>query len=215
MVGRCGSGKSSVINNIIGEDLALVTSLNCESTMPFHVDKKLLINSTQYHCHITEIPDITCKESKPVSHYINDIAKTKRRINLEKLNLIIYVTRGSSRVTREDNEIYQRYADFFNNAHSISAVVITNCDGKNNAAQARVVEVFKHCLCIATSMGKGVYTAGCPDLNEVYIESQEMYKQKRQKTMTKLHQLIEESCDVVDVLKVNNGLYIRNLCNVM
>ena len=214
MVGRCGSGKSSVINTIIGEDLALLSGYDCKSTMPFHVDKTLLINSTQYHCHITEIPDYTCKQRKPVSHYINDIAKTNQRINLERLNLIIYVFR-LGRPNREEKEVIQRYTDFFNNAQSISALVITHCDNRRDEAQARIVEDVKHVSFLAATRGKGVYPAACIDFNELDDDLQKVFEKCRQKTITKLHQLIEESSDVVDVLKVNNAPHIHSPCKVM
>ena len=205
MVGKTCRGKSTLINNVVGEDFAnLSNGIYPESTIPSHIYKTFVINNTQYHCHFTELPDLDYRPTQPVSYdeHISMVI-ADQRMDLEKVNLIIYVSR-LGRFTSEDHTFLQKYTGVFKNAHNISAYVITNCDSKNDAARTRIVEDFKsngRSKDFAAIMGKGIYTVGFPDLDDMDDEDREHVKRKMQKDVIKLHELIKESNDVVDVLK--------------
>ena len=105
------------------------------------------------------------------------------------------------RLVEEDMNSFV-YTKIFPQTESISALVITNCDSKNNAARTEIVEDFKSYELtkdIAASMGKGIYTVGFPDITEMDDDDVTMSLIKSQKDASKLHRLIEESSDSVDI----------------
>ena len=95
---------------------------------------------------------------------------------------------------------------FFKNAHSISALVITKCEGTSDAYRERIAEEFKSAdwtKKFAAIMGKGIYVVGFPPLDK-YEDSGDYKKHlklKMEKDLAKLHHLIEESSDAVNVCK--------------
>ena len=126
-------------------------------------------------------------------------------INLKRINLIIYVIRHG-RFTMDDHEILQKYTDVFKHPCSISALVINNCDFLSDVARTTVVEDFKsghYTKDYAAIMGKGIYTVGFPNLHcfDDNPPLKEVVKLRIQEDVIKLHQLIEESNDVLDVHK--------------
>ena len=204
MVGDCGKGKSAVINNIIGEAVAKQCSgCGCQSRTPSQVDKKLLINTNVYHCHFTELCLLSTRDS--LCNIIEKMGKTNQRVILQRINLIIYVWKLGF-YTPEDKEVYQNLKIA---QQSISALVITGCDKLNDAKRTLIVERFKsgeYTKDFAADMGKGIYTVAFPDLCEYEVSSgqKKFFEQIMQEDRIKLHQLIEEASDAVDVLKINN-----------
>ena len=211
MVGNAGNGKSSLINKVIGEDhfemnafpLASPTVANqhADKDTIQHAYKDLYANNKTYKCVFINPPPPDALPHE--SDYVQKIAESNLRVNFKYLSLIIYVVR-LDRFAIEDWEAIESYKKFFKETESVSALVITHCECKNDTARAKIVQHFKsneHTRRIATSMYKGIHTVGFPDLDEVDIEDKEHFKQKMQKDVSKLHQLIIESNDVVDVLK--------------
>ena len=240
MVGRTGSGRSSLINNIVGEDYFDVNAYVPKTPLKTrHVDKELLINNKKYQCTFIEPPGtfdiflpriphtphtlvvpshVYLREGivDPIHHHVKQIAESDLRVCLERLNLIIYVVR-QGRFTDEDWRAFRSCMGLFKNAESISAIVITHCECKNDAACSRLLKQFKSDELtedIAAKMGKGIYTVGFPDLKEMDSEHVGFYKSKIQKDVSKLHQLIQESDDIVDVLKTS-GPDNTAQCSVM
>ena len=198
MVGRTGSGRSSLINNVIEEDHFNVSALEA-SQKTRHVDRELPINNKKYQCTFIEPPgafDIRLLDLPPgvsivdpVQYHVKKIAQSDLRVCLEGLNLIIYVVR-QGRFTIEDRKAFQRFMSLFKNAKSISALAITHCECKSDEACTRLLKHFKSDELtegIAATMGKGIYTVGFPDLNEMEDKDAEWYKSKIQKDVSKLH----------------------------
>ena len=219
MVGRSGSGKSSLINNVIGEDCLPIHELSPKTTTTTaqHVHRELLINDNKYQCTFIElhIPDELLPSysstmiqmgswiASPIYSLLEDhIAKNPYlRECVEGLNLFIYVM-GMGRLTVDDINILQAYMNIF--PQSISALVVTRCDSMNYERRTRVVEDYKSYVLTkyynAGSMGKGIYTVGFPDLTELDDEDVTFLMSRLQKDVSQLHQLIKESSDSVDVL---------------
>ena len=207
MIGITGHGKSSLINNVIGEDyLDVLASLEPVHVTPQHVHRELLINNSKYQCTFIELPDAyTLYRDPNISCFKDQIFKQitnpNQRECLERINLIIHVIRYG-RVISKEEEFLRAYTTFF--PKSISALVVTDCGGKNNAARTRIVEGFKsdeRTKDIAASMGKGIYTIDFPNLNDLDDDYAEIIKPRIQKDVSQLHQVIEKSNDTVDVLK--------------
>ena len=60
MVGKIGSGRSTLIDNIIGEDyLHIEKGLLSLPVTPQHVQRELLINNNKYQCNFIELPVFT------------------------------------------------------------------------------------------------------------------------------------------------------------
>ena len=215
VVGRTGSGRSSLINNVIGEDYFDVNAYAQKTPLKTqHVDKELLINDKKYQCTFIEPPGSFDIFDIPYTVDMPDHVRYQA-VCLERLNLIIYVVR-QGRYTIEDRRAFQRFMNHFKNAESISALAITHCECKSEATCTRLLKHFKSdelTKDIAAGMGKGIYTVGFPDLNEMDSEDVECYQLKIQKEVSKLHQLIEESNDIVDVLNISGP--DNTVCSVM
>ena len=200
MIGKSGCGKSSLINNVIGEDcLQVVPGLPDPSTTAQHVSRELSINNTKYQCTFIELPCAIYGHNRLYNkEWIMQTTNPCQREYLKRLNLIIYMKK-LGRLVEEDRNSFV-YTKIFPQTESISALVITYCDSKNNAARTRIVEDFKsNGEDIAASMGKGIYTVGFPDLTELDDEYVTTSLIKSQKDASKLHQLIEESSDSVAI----------------
>ena len=210
MIGMSDSGKSSLINNVIGEDYLHITKpFTTSPVTPQHVYRELLINSNKYQCNFIELP-VCVSQLCTYPFYIKDqivkqITNLNQRECLERLNLIIHVI-IFRRLTLKEEEFFRVYKKIF--PKSISAIVITGCDVCNDATRTRIVEDFKSdevSKDFAASMGKGIYTVGFPNLNnfdDIDDESfVEVIKLKMQEDVSQLHQVIEKSNDTVDVLK--------------
>ena len=198
VIGKRYSGKRTIIKNIFGEAEEEAKRLMLLEP-PFHVNKTLLKNEKLYECDITVLSDHELDRS--------NIAKTSERISqLGGANLIIYVFREGHFIG-PDKCIFQKYTDIFKNTrHSISALVFTNCESKNIQRRTELVEKFKSdevSRDYAASMGKGIHTVGFPSLGTADDCLKEFYKKTIQEDVKRLHQLIEESSDVVQVQKVH------------
>ena len=199
MIGSTGSGKSLLINNVIGEDCLHIHPgfLTAPTTRAQHVCRELLINDNKYQCSFTKL--VLHAFDKP-PHLL---PHPYQRECLERLNLIIYVMK-LGRLILEEKECFKIFTQFF--PQSISALVFTYSEFCDNARRNKIVEEFKsHELTkdIAAKMGKGIYTVGFPDLADIPDPCVEIYKLKIQEDVSKLHRLIEESNNSVhvDVLK--------------
>ena len=104
------------------------------------------------------------------------------------------------------------YTKRFKNAESISALVITHCEELTDAARTMGVEHVKS-EGFAAGMGKGIYTVGFPNLEYVAVNNKELFKLEMQKDVSKLHQLIKESIDTIDVLK--SDVSSNSICPIM
>ena len=199
MIGLSGSGKTTLIHSI--------TEMKCYDFMfgrPIQMTTELSINGNNYRCTFL----------KPASPFVCDynLSNVKQKIVeqitnsnhaecLKSLNLIIYVAKYSYRI-EEWMCTFQIYKKLL--PESISVLVITGCDFITDAERTRIVEKLKsheQTKDIAASMGKGIYTVGFPNLHHYESEYKELMKVRMQKDITKLHRLIEESSDSVDVLK--------------
>ena len=202
-----GSGKTRIMSWITGENL----EERLLFSHPMHLHKKLSINNNEYHCTFLKPLSIMLPGD---NHDVKEeMVKSNNREILKRLNLIIYVVKGSC---YSGLDALHMYTKFLKNTHSISALVFTHC-GYNDAKRSRFVEGFKSIDCFkdfAASMGKGIYTVDFPDL-DYFDEDKEQIKQIMQKDVTKLHQLIEESSDVVDVFKSNDPGVPSNQCAII
>ena len=213
MIGHIGSGKTTLINNVIGEGCLHTTKGFAPAhETPQHVQGELCINNNKYQCTFIELPGAFytqfyyCTDLIYISLYKHKIFeqitdKTQREC-LERLNLIICVTRCGRIPIGE--KFFQGYPKIF--PESISAFVMNHCDGLNDEACTRMVEELKSndkTKDFVASMGKGVYTVSFPNLTQVPELLVEPCKQIIQEDVSKLHQLIEQSSDTVDVLKTD------------
>ena len=194
MIGKPRSGKSSVINRVIGEDYLDVKSPGYTNQ---HVHRKLVINNSKYQCTFIEIPGSFYYYNKPISYHVEKIAKSHLREHLQRLHLIIHVFKHG-RFTVGERETFKMYMNFFKNAQRISALVITHCESFSDEHCTGIVKEWKsneQTRDIAASMGKGIYTVGFPKVPITIT------KPAIQEDVSKLHQLIKESSDTVDVVR--------------
>ena len=200
MIGRSGSGKSSVINAIVGENVLRVVSdlaepmarpqLTCDYTIQ-HTCGNVI---KHMNCHFMELCHYpSAKESgRAIHQFISD---------LEGVNLIIFVYRNG-RFTAEDKDFFQMYAKLFKNyIRMISALVITHCEGLNNVARVRIVNNFNNNQLtkdIAATMHKGICTVGFPDLTSMHEHLRREYMGYIQEDSLLLIELLKSSSNAVD-----------------
>ena len=212
IIGMAGNGKSTLINNVIGED-CLKTSHGFTTIQ--HASKILLINSRKYQCNFIEF---TLDDSRFFYFIKQQLIKSEQSKYLKKLNLIIYVkyVKNESPILGAAAKYYLNYVNFFITACDISAFVFTGCESKADDYCTRRVEEFKsdlHTKDIAACMGKGIYTVGFHDLNNESDDFKQLYKHRAQTSVSKLHQIIAESENHVDVLKPINTKQMKN-CSI-
>ena len=206
MLGVSGSGKCTLISKLIGDDFGD----DFVGFRPLHIHNTLVINNIKYQC--TFIKPFGIMEKDDVSP-LEEIAKSHREY-FKRLNLIIYVVNLRS----IDVETLQVYTKFFKNTRSISALVFTH--SRPNPRNRRILEEFKSrkdTKDIAANMGKGIYTVDFFDTSTFSFDEEHIAKcsQIMQEDVTRLHQLIEESSNVVDILKSTDLDVPSNPCSII
>ena len=192
--GKC-SGQSTVLNNIIGDNAFAVSSdFQSSFRRGIHwVEMNMFLDANAYLCRYIDTSDCTQEFNSFMDHI---------RLHGNKLNLIIFVIRKGY-LTDKDKKIFQVFMKNYVIARSISALVITHCEGLNKEACERLVKNFRSnedTKDIATFMGKGIYTVGFPKLTCCDDELVVPYSQRVKEDKLKLLQLLKRSSNTVDVV---------------
>lgn len=209
LLGKCGAGKSSVANHIIGDEHFEVTDSMLAVTSKTQMARAVLILPTvKYNLHVIDTPGFF--DSMRTSREVIQEIKTFFKSNIsEGVHLILFVLR-CGRFTPEDSTTFCYIMDGFKgqDIYSISALVITCCEDKNARERERIISEFTtHQMTkdIAKFMKKGIVCVGFPRLDEVDEELREVYRRKAQKDTEQLHALIKES----------NNIRLQRQCSIM
>ena len=203
VIGKTGAGKSTVANKIIGEERFKVKR-SIESETSYHVDHEVILTDrgNRYRVKVVDtvgFQDTARKDGTKISNEEN-IRRLKQYFRSsvpDGLHLIIFVFR-EGRLTDEEKQTFDFIiANFEVNIKPVSALVITNCESLSQIKKNEIISEFRtHPTTrpIANLMGKGIYTVGFPDIDDLADHLKVVYTTQIQSDVDILRRLVY-SCD--------------------
>ena len=171
VLGKTGCGKSTVSNHILHSDVFTVNSDVASVTeSAAHATAKMEYGGKTYQITMIDTVGLFDTKNRTNKSIIDEVKGCMKSKAAGGLNLVLFIFKHG-RFTAEEEETFQFIINNLKDkiAH-VSALIITNCDGKNIQARAKIVEDFKSndkSAPIAAVMGKGIYTVGFPDLSDM------------------------------------------------
>lgn len=203
MIGKSGTGKSTIINKIIGKEVFEV-SLVKSSPLTQHINTTVHINNQkEYQCNFVEaklVSPVIC--SSIHDSFVEQFRYIKEEVG-GKLNLIIFVVRCGL-LTYEEKYGFDMYIKVLHNCKCISACVITHCELYPMNRRPKILKECQHYMGdFVPSLDTEMYAVGFPYLDAVNDELSDyvakLFTRNAQKDISELHQLIDKSNVAVDV----------------
>ena len=203
VIGRTGSGKSTLINRIVGEELLEAKfSFSSVTKEIEQIHGTLEIDSIKYDvCFIDTVGvhDGTSSNQKSNTQIISDIKEAITKRFTSGVNLIL-VTLNLQQLTAQDKEMFTMLRSNFQPAFwKLAVLVFTHCDLLNEKAIKQRIQDFKgneETKEIAKSFGDQIITVGFPSLDDI----KEEHKKERMKEMKvdvgKLHNTLKKAKSV-------------------
>ena len=198
-MGKTGGGKSTLGNklidhsNVLEGDLFKVGDSLESCTTETSVCTTLLNN--HYIVQVVDTPGFfaTCDTLSNDTIMKNISEFIKERVP-NGFNIVLLVI--SPRWTTEQQQTFDYLNQLFSDElSSISALVITQCDGFSQEKRAALIAEFtKACPAIAQFMRKGIHPVGFPDVAKVKPSFQRMWNEYMKSDQEHLRQLVY-SCD--------------------
>ena len=170
VVGKTGAGKSSVANQILGlhkftvKNVASSVTLDVEARSSSFYDES---SGTRYNFKVIDTVGVfdTKKNNADV---ITKVKNFFENDSPEGINLVLFVFR-KGRFTDEERSTFDYIIKNFSDKISdFSALVLTFCDGENDAANQQFLQSFQNeAADVVRFMKKGVYMVGFPDLSNM------------------------------------------------
>ena len=222
MVGIAGSGKSTVGNHIMNQEVFRVKSDVYNDTIRSQLFTHILsYKDLYYNVVLIEAPGFFNIRNIDSKSILDDIKSSIKSNAPDGLNLVLFVMRAG-RFTTEDADTFNFIIDNFgDNIENISALVITCCENKNTAARKNIVQRF--CDADITAkyakyMKMGIYTVGFPDLSEIDQQEATKMKVRIKKDEHQLLDLITQAKFkylVEEMQEESNCSKIRKVCTVL
>lgn len=192
VLGNTGAGKSTVANHIVGEGILRVSDSVASQQTTSHVEVLRESDSVMYNIKVIDtVGFFDHKMTK--SAVVKDIKKYFRDKVPEGLSLIIFVFK-QGRFTPQEKAAFQFIiSNFKEHTSQISALIITNCEKKNQTSRKRIVEEFQfheHTIEIARFMKKGIHCVGFPPMYEIDEEVKPLLEGSIQKDDELLRSLV-------------------------
>ena len=211
VVGKTGAGKSTVSNAVVRSDDRFTVSgsaSSCTSECK-HCDVEVTEGNTFYKMKVMDTVGLFDTGPTTNDETIIALKKYVQEHFVDGMNLIIFVLR-EGRFTPEEKKSFDFIRNKFGeNVSAMSALVITNCDNKDEKGRSEVVEEFKtNALTKPTAefMKSGIYAVGFPpkkDYTSLPYSVKAYYEQSITKDQEKLWGLVKQSSKA----RLNKELY--------
>ena len=198
VVGKTGCGKSTVANNILDDKVFPVQS-NVSSVTGSTVHATAIMTRGGKEYKITMIDTVglfDTGDNRSNKSIIDEVKKCIKNYAPSGLNLVLFVFKLNRYTPEEEKTFDYIIKNLRGTIDHVSALVITNCDGKSSAARQRIIDDFKasnKTAKIADLMKMGIYTVGFPDLDDLDEEDVSAARSKIERDKEVLIDLIERS----------------------
>ena len=208
IVGKAGSGKSSVANHILGEThFAVSSGVYRQEQMNNHKEQQIpLKNNTMLNLTVVDTNGFYAGREFSNKAAVKEMKWYINKYISEGISLVLFVCK-KGRCTAEDratfNFIISRFDKYIKD---ISALVITHCEDETAEERERIIDDFRtnpQTRPIAEFMGKGIITVGFPnmDKNPAYLQMFKASIEKDEKALLDI--IISQS----DILYLKNELF--------
>lgn len=228
VIGKTGAGKSTVANKILEssniENQFKVSDTVLDSvTQSVSAKKALLKTKGDIYYAVQVVDTIGLFDTSGLARNNDAIMKEIESFFRERIsgvNLILFVFK-QGRWTSEEQRSFDLFTKYFvDEASSISALVITGCDGYTEERKERVCEEFKETHSdIYDFMKKGVFAVSFQDVSKLIDEIQPVHKEKQKADQEKLRKLVyscEESKLTAEIMQDNFWEKIKkSLCTIL
>lgn len=204
VLGKTGGGKSTVANKIL--------ETSPTQKQPFVVsDRKVTDSATaranaaitylkttdgcQYYIKVIDTVGLFDTKGKTNKEILDATKQYIRDQIPDGVNLVLFIYR-QGRWTKEEQDTFDFITkNFRNEISSISALVITGCDGYDKPQKEDVIKDFTESKPkIAGFMEKGIHPVGFPDLTKLKPKLKALYEEDARNDQEELRRLIY-SCD--------------------
>ncbi len=204
IVGKTGAGKSTVANAIARTDAKFLvkTSFSSVTQECQDCDVSITEENTSYRLRVIDTVGLFDTDSLKNEETIAELKIYLQKFFAEGINLIIFVLK-EGRFSSEERATFDLIRkNFHKDISAISALVLTNCDTKNEAARSKIIQEFQtigFTKPTAEFMKAGIYTVGIPskeDMNGFPPLIKDHYEQSVAIDREKLWALVKQSSEV-------------------
>ena len=210
LLGKIGSGKSTLVNHIVGDKTCEVRG-SVESVTRSTSLLTAPIQATARGYHYTfKLIDTVGIYDRSNHEILKDIRRTFEE-EVQSINLVLFVYKDG-RLTPEDKTTFEIIMKNFSQLSQISALIVTNCDQKGKSARVKIEQdLQRNAKFISNFVKKGVYTVGFPNLSEIDEDMRRLYEESIEKDEKILQQLADSSEEVKVIKEVMTDSFWTSL----
>lgn len=169
VVGKTGSGKSSVCNEILGSGEGFTVSSSfksCTKSVSFKETSIRTRGGTSYNVTVFDTVGLFDTGKLKDKKIMDEVQEYAQKYAPTGIHLVLFVM-SKSRFTREEKQAFDYISSRLGRQmHAVSALVITHCDEDDDEEREEIIESFKKenlTNSMARSMHRGIYCVGFPD----------------------------------------------------